>query len=596
MRKKEFLNQFNIKTELLKIEGLVKPEKSFREEFFKSDNVADVSLDSNANVGCKTLISYKSELPKYLLKLESLMLLHKTGEELYGRETADEMVMSHLNGDLYINDLTGIDMPYCYNFSTFDIALMGLPMFKDKISEPPKNIISFIDQVIQFSIYASNSVLGAVGLADILIVLAYYVDKPDAFGWDVVKQKLQSFVFACNQPYTRGSQQSGFYNVSVYCDKFLDTLLPSYTFPDGVSPKKETVIKLQNMLLEIMNETYKKTLPTFPIISACFNVDDDKNVLDTEYFEKVCKYNVEYAFINFYFGKTSTLSSCCRLRSDGAYFNQLGGGGSKIGSIGVISLNLPRLALQDDFSDKLIDLTRLAIKINNVKRHIIQNYIDLGALPLYTHYFMSLKTQYSTVGLVGINEMLTNIGLDILDKSGQKFVQNVQDVITRELNLASDTLGYPHNLEQVPAENSAIKLAQKDVVCGYNSSYDLYSNQFIPLTTNADMLDRIKLQGLFDGKMSGGSILHLNVEHKLDGDTMYNFLLFCAKKGVVYTGINYNLQKCINGHIVPGKHGKCEICKGEITDEFSRVVGFIVNTKNFHKIRREVEYPNRQFY
>ncbi|MFC0903942.1 anaerobic ribonucleoside-triphosphate reductase [Clostridium sp. MT-14] len=155
----------------------------------------------------------------------------------------------------------------------------------------------------------------------------------------------------------------------------------------------------------------------------------------------------------------------------------------------------------------------------------------------------------------------------------------------------------PHNCEQVPGENLSIKLASKDRLLKYQNEFELYSNQFIPLITNADLLDRIRLQGIFDKHFSGGSICHLNVENRIeDAEHMKELITNCAKKGVVYFAINYELNRCKNGHMTVGKNDVCTICGEEITDKYMRVVGFLTNVKNWHKVRREKDFPNRQFY
>jgi anaerobic ribonucleoside-triphosphate reductase len=140
-------------------------------------------------------------------------------------------------------------------------------------------------------------------------------------------------------------------------------------------------------------------------------------------------------------------------------------------------------------------------------------------------------------------------------------------------------------------------LAQKDELLKYNNKYKIYSNQFIPLITKADMLDRIKLQGLFDKHFSGGAIAHINVETPIqDEQQIVDLIKTCAKMGVVYWAINYNLQECEKGHMSVGRGNQCSICGSEIINNYTRVVGFLTNTKNWHKIRRERDYPNRQFY
>jgi len=151
-------------------------------------------------------------------------------------------------------------------------------------------------------------------------------------------------------------------------------------------------------------------------------------------------------------------------------------------------------------------------------------------------------------------------------------------------------------VEQIPAENTSIKLANKDKVLGYNDRYTFYSNQFIPLITEADILDRIRLQGLYDEQLSGGSICHLNVETRLeDKEKLKSLIKSVAKQGVRYTGVNYNLQECTAGHISVGKKDVCE-CGSKIENNYTRVVGFLTNTKHWAKERRKEDYPNRKFY
>jgi len=358
------------------------------------------------------------------------------------------------------------------------------------------------------------------------------------------------------------------------------------------------------MYLDLMNETLEYTPITFPITTACFSVDDNKNIKDKEFLNLIANKNLEYCFINLYFGETSTLSSCCRLRSsiENEYFNQFGAGGTKIGSLGVVTMNIPRMAIkakgdQDKFFGILAETTEYAIRINNTKRHLLKKRINSDSLPLYKLGFMSIETQYSTVGVVGLNEACSLMDLNILEQDGQLFVSKILDIINTSNDKASKKYNAPHNCEQTPSENSAIKMANKDRVLGYQNEYELYSNQFIPLTVNADLLDRIKLQGMFDSKMSGGAICHLNIEEKIIDSTLIEELIMTsAKEGDVYMAINYNLQRCENGHMTVGKNNICSICGSKITDNFTRVVGFLVNTKNFHQVRREFDYPNRVFY
>lgn len=819
-------------------------------------------------------------------------------------------------GTFYSN---GLKCHNCFNFSTYDLMTKGLPFVKKIKSEPPKHLSSFCGQLVHFTSYASNQVMGAVGLADLLIVMSYYVKKEfeenpliqEDYIWRNVKQELQAIIYSCNQPF-RGGLQSGFYNVSVYDDYFLDSMIPDYLFPDGSNPDKNIVKKLQDMYINLMNETMEISPITFPVTTACFCVDSDRNILDEDFLDYISQKNKKWAFINIYAGESSTLSSCCfdgrqktltkvgnkvynmsfselydseikndenflvfndgkwskakvirlkgsiinkiitengkkmfvtgnhqfptlnglkfasnlttedyiksttfnydtfvkdgtnvdyclgriaalaikngtedsknsyiidvkntdiskyesdikqlrdyylsdfivtyksysdkirifiesfffnsivekcksdfgfninvcsenynfregflksflndkyndvyvenkhcvrnievlcttlgistdiKKRKDGysvnilltdspvtsryfkikqiekwevlpeyvycfqmddekdpfftlpggiishncrlrskknneylGYSNSFGSGGTQIGSFGVVTINLPQIALlssknEEDFFNRLGEMADFATKINHTKRYILQKRIDKGALPLYDFGFMSIQKQYATIGLTGINECVEIMGYNILKEDGQNFCHKMFEFLNNFNDKMDSKFKYAHNLEQTPSENSAIKLASKDKLLGLQENYELYSNQFIPLVVNADLLDRIRLQGMFDSEFSGGSILHANFDSPVENyEDIKEMIRVAVKCGVVYHAINYNLQKCEDGHMSVGKKTICPVCGKPITDNYIRVVGFIVNVKNFHQTRREHDYAKRQFY
>jgi ribonucleoside-triphosphate reductase len=605
-------------TELAELDGIGTQLDiaSFSKKFFsKKGNskltTADVSVDANSNVDSVDIIQYNVEAAKPLFRLNSYYLLWKYADDLFGEEKAKRMIEAQFTKEIYINDFYSFNIPYCFNYSCMDVVSMGLPFVKKIKSRPPKHLSSFIGQLVQFVIYCSNSSAGAVGLADFLICCAWYVKKMEQkieycreedLIWQQIKQELQSFIYSINQP-SRNASQSPFTNISIFDKVFLEKLCNEYIFPDGQKVEITTVQKLQELFVNIMNETLRETPVTFPVTTACFAVDENKNILDEEFLNFVVNNNLEFGFMNIYAGKTSTLSSCCRLRSDGEneYFNMFGSGGTKIGSVGVVTINLPRIAYlsenREEFLIRLESLVTLVSEINHVKRYILKKRIDSGYAPLYTLGIMVLNKQYSTCGLVGINETLEILGMDILKEEGQQFIVELLNKVNEINNRMQKRFKDPHNCEQVPAENSAIVLAESDKLLGYNKKYKIYSNQFVPLVVKADILDRIKLQGKFDSLMSGGAICHLNFSEKItDKEFLRNILKESIKLGVVYQAINYNLQRCINEHMSVGKTEKCPICGENIVDNFTRVVGFLINTKNWAKVRREEDYPNRQWY
>ena len=591
----------------------------FSKEFFsqKVKTTTDISVDQNSNVDDISVISYTNELKKPFERINSYYMMWKECKRLYGLSVANKTVEANLVGDIYINDFHGVGggLPYCYNYSTYDIMTKGLNMVKKIKCEPPKYLSAFKSQLEQYVVLASNSTLGACGLADLLVVMSYYVkniivnkrDSHYSFAsekdcWEYVDDKLTSLIYTLNQP-MRGNQ-SPFTNLSIYDDNFLNKLSEDYIFPDGSSPDVEIVKKLQDLYINIMNRELQRTPITFPVTTACFSVDDNHNILDQNFLDYIAEKNLKFAFINIYMGKTSTLSSCCRLRSEqgNEYFNSFGSGSSKIGSLGVCSINLPRLAIKhkgdvEGFKSELCEYVELCAKINNAKRKIVQKRIDNGNHPLYDLGFIDINTQYSTCGINGFNEAISYLGEDIKTEKGVNLGLEIINTINQINDKMQKRFKAPHNCEQIPGENVSIKLAKKDQLLKYQNEYNLYSNQFIPLIVNADLLDRIRLQGIFDEHFSGGSILHISCDERLSNvNDMKALIEACASQGVIYFAVNYLLAECKNGHMTVGSDHKCSICGEEIEDFYTRVVGFLTNIKNWHKVRREEDAPNRQMY
>lgn len=588
----------------------------FSRNFFSAKVTADASIDANANVDDVSVIAYNSELPKPFFRINSYYILWKELKRLYGHAIANDTVEKQLVGDIYINDFHGIGagMPYCFNYSTYDIHMKGLPMVKKVKSLPPKHLYAFKSQLEQFTVVASNSTLGATGLADLLVVMSYYVKnildtKSDAHFhfaseedcWTYVKENLVSFIYTINQPMR--ANQSPFTNVSVYDDYFLESMCEDYIFMDGSSPDINIIKKLQLLYLQIMNEEMRRTPLTFPVTTACFSVDEERNIKDEAFLKLISEQDKEFGFINIYDGDSSTLSSCCRLRSDrkNEYFNSFGSGSSKIGSLGVCTINFPRLAIKypnkDEFLIHLKEMVEVCARVNHAKRKIVEKRIKNGNEPLYGLGFMELSKQYSTCGCVGLNECVSYLGEDILKESGQNLLLEIIDTINNVNDKMQKKYSSPHNCEQIPAETVAVKIAAKDQLLGYQNSCNLYSNQFIPLITGADMLDRIKLQGIFDSHFSGGAICHLSVDTPIENaEDIADLIRLAVKKGVVYFAINYVLGECENGHMTVSNEDICPICGGKIVDHYTRVVGFLTKIANWNKTRREEDFPNRQFY
>lgn len=615
--------------ELFRIEGIHEDQTDINHtawDFFrtterKGSATADHSIDPNANVAGRDVITFNFEVPKPLMKLNSLFNMWKGVSALGGEEMAARILEDEIRGAIYINDAHDMARPYCFNYSTLDIALEGLPHVGRLTIKPPKSLSSFLHQVEQFVTTAANMTLGATGLADILIVASWYVDRILETGKDhkivvgrenaisYVRELLTHFIYTVNYEF-RGNQ-SPFTNVSLYDKHFREQLIPAYAI-QGISPKDSTVDMVQKMYMDIFREELRREPLTFPVTTACFSteeVDGERRIRDLDFLDAVSGYNLEQGFINYYMGDTSTLSSCCRLRSnvnDLGYANTFGAGSTKIGSLGVVTLNLPNIALtvkgaeraKEAFFEILEDRVKDISYINQFKREFLRDRVRRGSLPLYTLGYMDLGHQYSTCGFTGLHEALEILGYDIRNEEGLSFAKEILGTINAVNDKMSAKWKAPHNMEQVPGETSSVKLARKDRIMGLNKDYELYSNQFIPLCLEGvDILDRIYLQGQLDPACTGGAICHLNVGEPIEDIGAMNAIAYQAcSDGVVYFAVNYALNRCSSGHITAGRDaGSCPICGSEITDTFTRVVGFLTNTKHWNKTRREVDWPNRVF-
>lgn len=618
--------------ELFQISGIGKQLDInwFAKQFFgKKTNTADVSVDSNSNVGLKNVVIWDNELSKPLKLISSYYRMWKGMKKKFGLDYANEAVRKQLTGEIYINDFHSFasNLYYCYNYSTLDTAHKGIPVGIDaEKSEPTKYLNTFFEHLQLFCIHSGSSSLGAVGLADLLLTVSAYVkriltvqgDQHVHFAteedcWVYVKEKLTNFIYFLNQP--NRIVQSLFSNVSIYDDNFLDTMIEFYFIDaDGTTyfAEKDIVKRVQKIFLETMNEIMERRLITFPVVTACFSLNDERDIQDEEFLKWVLETDKKFRFVNLYAGATSTLSSCCRLRSDktNKYMNSLGSGSSRIGSAGVVTQNLQRLAAMsggdiDKFKQMLADNIRMSQRINGVKRGIIQKAIDEKMFPLYNLGYVDLKTQYSTTGVVGLYEALQTLGHDIKTEEGEALAEDILKFINTITDEMSDELKAPCNVEQIPAENVAVKLAKKDKLLGYNDKYDIYSNQYIPLKDmDADMFTRIRLVAHLDKYMSGGSILHINInEDVADTDTFVELAKVMYKMGVVYFAFNKLLAFCndcdttftTNKETFDANEVTCPQCGSHNTECALRIVGFIRKFRSWSS-ERQAEGKQRKFY
>ena len=615
--------------ELMKLTGITDDMTDiaqYTNTFFSRNgsNVADLTTDPNSNIKQRSAITYINEAPKGIFRLNNYYQMWQRMRDEYGIDKANEAVRNDIEGDIYVNDFHLWNLPYCYAFSAMDILREGMPFIAQPKSKPAKHLDSFVQHLIQSVAYYSNSIAGAVAFPDIFPAMWFVYQKDKQEGYPTsdpvmfekwVIQQFQLFTYTINQPYRSGTQ-SPFVNISVFDRGFLEDMFTGLTWIDPdtgdiVDIDLNGVDYLQRKYSEWFIEESEKNLFTFPIMTSNMLVDDrngKREVIDKKFFHWTAEVTRDRALFNCFTGPSGQLSSCCRLRSDSEkmkqFFNSFGSGGVKIGSHRVCTINLPRLAHLsvdlEDFLVRLMEKIELAHDVLRVHRQTLQDEIDQGLLPLYTLGMMDLQTQFSTVGIIGFYEALEMLGYDLAEgtENAIEAAQRVVEVMNKMNDEQSFKDGFMYNLEQIPGEAAAVKLAQKDhIVYGDDMNYDMYSNQFVPLVKKVPLATRVKVQGAFDASMSGGSILHINLAEKVQSvDVLEALMEFAIENDVVYFAPNYNIMECENGHTNVGKSHQCPECGGEITENYTRVVGFYTPVSKWKEERRgEIDYESRVF-
>lgn len=301
----------------------------------------------------------------------------------------------------------------------------------------------------------------------------------------------------------------------------------------------------------------------------------------------------------------------CRLKSDInelGYFNSVGGTALKVGSVKVNTVNLARLALENDTEDKYIENLKkvldLTLKSLDCVRHIIKRNVDKGLLKNFSLGIVDFEHLYNTVGVIGIYEAIKKFGYTKTDELGNTyytdeafaFGKKIFDTIHAVNAEFAKDKGYKINVEQIPGETAASKLMQKDLIFHPDTTVTdlpLYGNQFIPLGITTTLQERMRIASAFDSFCNGGSIWHCNIEAPFNNfEQAWKMLNYVAEQGITYFAFNTKIQACKHNH---GFYGKtCPECGEPVETEYSRIVGFYVPIKTYSK-ERKAEYSMRKW-
>lgn len=538
----------------------------------------------------------------------------------------EEIRNAHLSGDMHIHDL-GFFGPYCAGWDLRQLLLQGFGGVEGKVeSAPAKHLRSFLGQIVNSTFTTQGETAGAQAWSSFDTYCAPFI-RYDDLDYKTVKQAVQEFVFNLNVP-TRVGFQCPFSNLT-FDIKAPRTLKDQPVVVGGVM-REDTYGSFQREMdmlnlafCEVMMEGDKKgRVFTFPIptINVTKDFEWDSPVVN-KFMEITCKYGIPYFsnYINSDLSPEDALSMCCRLRLDTSELRKRGGGlfGSNplTGSIGVVTINLPRIGYlakdEEDFRSRLLGVMNLAKNSLEIKCKIIEEQTARGMYPYAANYLKDVKARtdrywfnhFNTIGLIGMNEACLNfLGKNITTYEGQSFALGTMDFMRDAISGFQEQTGRVYNLEATPAEGTSYSLARLDrkkyhdiITAGGDVPYYTNSTQ-LPVGYTDDIFETLDLQDALQSKYTGGTVLHLYLGEQIED-------IEIAKKIIRKAFTNYKLPYlsltptfsiCPEHGYICGEVYTCPSC-GKETEVWSRVVGYLRPVQNFNKGKSR-EYQERLKY
>ncbi len=540
----------------------------------------------------------------------------------------DDIRQAHLSGDIHLHDL-GFFGPYCAGWDLRQILMNGFGGVGGKVeSKPPVHLRSFLGQIVNSTFTTQGETAGAQAWSSIDTYCAPFI-RYDRLDYKAVKQALQEFIFNLNVP-TRVGFQCPFSNLT------FDIIAPGTLRDESVirggelMPEKygdfQEEMNMFNMAFcDVMMEGDSKgRVFTFPIPTINVTKDFDWNSPVTgKFMEITCKYGVPYFsnYVNSDLSPEDALSMCCRLRLDTSELRKRGGGlfGSNplTGSIGVVTINLPRLAYisksESEFFTRLWQQINLAKNSLEIKRKVIEEQTAKGLYPYSANYLKDVKLRtdfywfnhFNTIGIIGMNEACLNLlgnESDLTTPRGQQFAIRTLNYMRSLIKEIQEETGHYYNLEATPAEGTSYRLAKKDrerypniITAGDSVPYYTNSSQ-LPVGCTDDIFETLELQDELQALYTGGTVLHLYLGEEIkDTGSAKNLIrkIFTNYK-LPYISLTPTFSICNNHGYLTGEQFFCPEC-GEETEVWSRVVGYLRPVKNYNEGKRE-EYRLRKKY
>ncbi len=566
----------------------------FINDYLNAENAASGSkFDANANVSFKNIATLEAELNKDINIQVNRTLVYKKIAQMFGLDLANEYLRQINKHEIYVHDETSLK-PYCASISMYPFLLNGI---KDLGGEslPPNHLESYCGSFINLIFAVSAQFAGAIATVEFLLYFDHFarIDYGEDYlntNTKMIENHFQHIVYSINQPAAARGYQSVFWNISIYDEAYFESLFGSFVFPDGDRPKYESVKKLQFYFMNWFNEERKKSILTFPVVTAAMLIDENGPV-DGDFTDSCAKeLSRGNSFFIYQSKSADSLASCCRLRneiSDNTFSYSLGAGGVSTGSVNVITINMNRL-IQDgrDLKTEVSKIHRYQIAYKS----LMEEFYNKGMLPVYSAGFISLKKQFLTIGINGMVEAAESKG--IVPGNNEEYITFARDLlkIIYDENINAKTkYGHMFNTEFVPAENLGVKNANWDRADGYKVSRDCYNSYFYVVEDDdTNVVDKFILHGeRINRYLDGGSALHLNLDEALNTDGFKKIINLSAKTGCNYFCTNVKITICNNcEHIDKKTLKKCSVCGSNDVDYGTRVIGYLKRVSSFSKGRQ----------
>ncbi len=537
---------------------------------------------------------------------------------------------AHTNGDFHIHDLNLLSV-YCVGWDIADLLRQGFKGIAGNVeSAPPKHLRTALGQLVNFFYTLQGEAAGAQAVSSFDTYLAPFI-RYDKLSFKEVKQALQEFVFNINIP-TRVGFQTPFTNITLDMD--VPEMLRNMPVVIGGQDQREVYGDFQPEM-DMLNQAFAEVMMegdnkgrvfTFPI--PTYNITKNFD-WGSKRFEAVWKmagrYGIPYFsnFVNSDMSPDDARSMCCRLRLDNRELRKRGGGlfgaNPLTGSIGVVTINLPRLGHQaeneQDFFIRLDRLMELAKESLNIKRKELERFTDGGLYPYTTFYLRDVKARtktywanhFSTIGLVGMNEACMNLlDQDIASEEGQAFALRVLTHMREKLEAFQEETGQFFNLEATPAEGTSYRLALldkqefPDMVFANGKANGIapyYTNStHLPVNFSTDIFDVLDLQDNLQGSYTGGTVLHGFLgEEVSDTETVRNLVkTITSQYKLPYFTLTPTFSICAEHGYLKGEQSKCPVCNA-LTEVYSRVVGYLRPVGRWND-GKQAEYADRTPY